>query len=130
MPLRPCAVGSCRNKVQIPETYCELHKDQSNKNYNKHVRYNQDNEKYSKFYSTQAWRTVRRNKLMSDPMCEVCASEGRITKADMVHHIIELRTPIIGWEHRLDRDNLQSICYECHNKVEHEYSNNSKQYKK
>jgi 5-methylcytosine-specific restriction protein A len=129
MPMRPCAVASCRNKVEIPELYCEQHKDKSNKDYNKHVRYNSDNEKYSRFYSNTQWKRVRKAKLMSNPMCEVCASEGRMTKADMVHHIIELRTPIIGWEHRLDKDNLQSICYECHNKLEHEYSNNSKQYK-
>lgn len=130
MPMRKCAVASCRNKVEIPETYCEEHKDQSSKDYNKHVRYNQDNEKYSRFYASTQWRNVRKHKLMTNPMCEICESEGRMTRADMVHHYKhELREPIVGWEHRLDLDNLQSVCYDCHNRIDHKHSNNSKQYK-
>lgn len=127
--MRPCANASCRTKVTVPERFCELHKDQSTKDYNTKIRYNSENEKYTKFYKTTQWRNVRRAKLRQNPLCEVCANEGRMNPADMVHHIIELRTPILGWEHRLDLDNLQSICYACHNATEHEHSNNTKRYK-
>lgn len=130
MPLRKCAVASCRTKVEIPERFCEDHKEHTNKTYNSRIRFNEENEKYTNFYHSTAWKRVRRLKLMQNPLCEVCEANGRMTKADMVHHIIELRTPIIGWEHRLDLDNLQSICYACHNATEHHHSKNySKEYK-
>lgn len=121
MRQRKCAVSSCRNKVELPERYCEQHRGHSDKQYNKHVRTNDFNKKYSAFYHSTPWRNVRKVKLMEQPLCEVCLAEERRTKADMVHHIIELRSPN-GWKHRLDLNNLESICYSCHNKEEHRYS--------
>ncbi|MCH1677402.1 HNH endonuclease [Enterococcus faecalis] len=50
-------------------------------------------------------------------MCEVCNA----SIATIVHHRQEVRTAM-GWEHRLDIDNLESICQECHNKEEHAHS--------
>lgn len=129
MPLRKCAVATCRIKVELPRRYCDEHSGYSDKQYNKHVRYNMDNEKYSKFYQSTAWQRVRRLKLQQQPMCEVCLQQGLYTMADMVHHKTELRTPIIGWEKRLDMSNLQSICYECHNRIDHEYSNEARYHK-
>lgn len=122
MPKRKCAVSSCRNYVSIPERYCDAHKGHNNSQYNKHVRYNDENKKYSQFYNSTQWRNVRKAKLMEQPLCEVCLAQGKYTKADMVHHCkYELRDPN-GWEHRLSLDNLQSICYTCHTKQEHKYS--------
>lgn len=119
---RICRVATCRNRCDIKDIYCEEHKGMNNKQYNKHVRYNNDNSKYSRFYHTSGWRNLRRHKLLVNPLCEVCYSNGIMKHADMVHHIIELRDPLGGWEHRLDIDNIQSICYDCHNKVEHNHS--------
>ena len=119
--MRKCAVASCRNKVEIPETYCEEHKDQSSKDYNKHVRYNQDNEKYSRFYATTQWKRVRKAVLMREPMCRQCALEGVMKEADLVHHVEEIRSPN-GWDKRLSVDNLEPICYAHHNQEEHRYS--------
>lgn len=121
MPQRKCAVASCRNYVTLPERYCTEHSGYNNSQYNKHVRYNDDNKKYSTFYHSTQWRNARKAKLMEQPLCEVCLAQGKYTKADMVHHKIELRSPN-GWKHRLDLNNLESICYECHNKEEHSYS--------
>lgn len=121
MPQRKCAVSSCRNYVTLPERYCDAHQGYNNSQYNKHVRYNEDNKKYSTFYHSTQWRNVRKAKLMEQPLCEVCLAQGKYTNANMVHHKIELRSPT-GWKHRLDLNNLESICYECHNKEEHSYS--------
>lgn len=121
MPQRKCAVASCRSYVTLPERYCDAHKGHNNSQYNKHVRYNEDNKKYSNFYHSTQWRNARKAKLMEQPLCEVCLAQGKYTNADMVHHKIELRSPN-GWKHRLDLNNLESICYECHNKEEHSYS--------
>lgn len=122
MPMKKCNVSYCRNKVPVGTMYCNIHKGDNGKEYNRRVRYSKPNSKYSKFYHTPEWRATRKAKLLETPFCEVCMSKGITTKADMVHHhIYELRDPE-GWEHRLDFDNLQSICYTCHNKVEHKYS--------
>lgn len=123
MRQRKCAVSSCRNKVELPARYCEAHQGHSNTQYNKHVRYNDSNKKYSEFYHSTQWRNVRKVKLMEQPLCEVCLAQGKYTNADMVHHKIELRSPN-GWKYRLEITNLESICYECHNKANHQYSNN------
>jgi|SRR5699024_698993 len=121
MPQRICAQAMCRNRVDLPQTYCAEHNGHSDKQYNKHVRTNSFNKKYDDFYHSTQWTKTRKTKLMQQPLCEVCSREGRMTKADMIHHIIELRSPN-GWEKRLDLDNLEAICYECHNKEEHRYS--------
>lgn len=121
MPQRICKHPLCRARVQLPEVYCPIHKGHSNVQYDKHVRMNDFNKKYNDFYHSKTWSDVRKQKLMQQPLCEVCLREGTMTRADMVHHIIELRSPN-GWEHRLSMDNLESICYEHHNKEEHRYS--------
>ena len=121
MPQRICAEPTCRARVDIPERYCEEHRGHSDKQYNKHVRTNDFNKKYDDFYHSSQWRKTRKAKLMEQPLCEVCLAQGKYTNADLVHHIIELRSPN-GWQHRLDLNNLESICYECHNKEDHSYS--------
>ena len=118
---RICEHSNCRNRVELPQRYCEEHSSHSDKQYNKHVRMNEFNKKYDAFYHSNQWREVRKHKLLLTPLCEVCTMDGRVTPAQMVHHKIELRSPN-GWEKRLDLDNLESICYECHNKQDHSYS--------
>lgn len=121
MPMKQCNVSYCRTKVPLGTMYCDKHKGDSGKEYNKRVRYSKPNSKYSKFYHTPEWRKTRKAKLLETPYCEVCMREGITRPAQLVHHVIELKDPQ-GWELRLDMDNLQSICYTCHNKVEHKYS--------
>lgn len=122
MPQRICAQAMCRNRVDLPQTYCAEHNGHSDKQYNKHVRTNDFNKKYNDFYHSTQWNNTRKAKLMEQPLCEICLAQGRMTKADMIHHYkYELREPG-GWEHRLSPDNLQSICYACHNGIHHEYS--------
>lgn len=122
MPKRRCAVSHCRVYVDIPQRYCEQHKDQQAKTYNNQVRTSPDNKKYYDFYNSGAWKRTRANKLSLQPLCEVCLRDSNTKSiADMVHHRHDIRTHI-GWEQRLSLDNLESICYACHNAQEHSAS--------
>ncbi len=46
-------------------------------------------------------------------LCQVCYRQGRVTPARTVHHIVHIKD---NWGKRLDLDNLETICLECHNK--------------
>lgn len=118
MAKRKCKVTSCRQYVDIPNNYCDKHKGQDNRQYNKYVRTSPENKKYDDFYHTSQWRRTRQHKLSMQPMCEVCLAHGKRTIATIVHHKEEIRTEL-GWKKRLDYDNLESICLDCHNKEEH-----------
>lgn len=125
MPRKQCAVPHCRNHVPLGTKYCDKHNGYGDREYNRRVRYSKPNSKYSMFYHTPEWRNARAIQLYDTPYCEVCASHGRITQAQMVHHKVEIRTTE-GWEHRLDPEYLESICYSCHNAIEHKHSNKNK----
>ncbi|USK78968.1 HNH endonuclease [Peribacillus frigoritolerans] len=46
-------------------------------------------------------------------MCVKCREDGRMTKADVVDHVIELQD---NYELRLTHSNLMSLCHACHNR--------------
>ena len=56
------------------------------------------------------WVKVRLLHLSSEPLCRLCAAQGRVTAADLVDHIL----PIADGGAVLDEDNLQSLCRRCH----------------
>lgn len=67
-----------------------------------------------RFYNSAAWKKVRRLKLSSSPLCEVCRPLGVFKPATHVHHKVELRDdPTLG----LDVDNLQPLCHACHSRL-------------
>lgn len=84
----------------------EESKKKSNKEYNK-----KRDPKYVRFYNSIEWRTLSA-KYNQDKgyRCECC---GKI--ATQVHHKKPIQTPE-GWQHRLDYDNLELLCTDCHNK--------------
>ena len=74
------------------------------------------------FYLTTAWRKIRAVALVRDHyLCQYCLQEGRLTTAELVHHI----KPIEMYpELALVLDNLVSLCGACHNRVHaHQESN-------
>ena len=76
-----------------------------------HRRYNKTRDpKYIRFYNSSEWRTLSRKRLQDDGY--KCVKCNKI--ASEVDHIQAIQTPE-GWEHRLDYDNLQSLCTGCHN---------------
>lgn len=76
-----------------------------------HKRYNKTRDpKYGRFYNSNEWRILSRKRIQDDGYR--CVKCGKI--ATEVDHIKPIQTPE-GWELRLDYDNTQSLCIECHN---------------
>lgn len=76
-----------------------------------HKRYNETRDpKYGRFYNSNEWRILSRKRIQDDGYR--CVKCGKI--ATEVDHIKPIQTHE-GWELRLDYDNLQSLCIECHN---------------
>jgi len=77
----------------------------------------QNDEKYQKkymaFYNSKAWRNLsKRYALSKNYICEECRKKGILKKGTQVHHIVPIDQ---DWDKRLDWDNLQLLCTECHN---------------
>lgn len=109
MPRKPkqsCAYPNCPELTY--DRYCDKHKKQINKEYNRYTR--DDNSKT--FYNSTAWRKLSSLQLKKEPICAACLQAGRITPATISDHI----KPIREGGARLDINNLQSLCRACHNK--------------
>ena len=86
-------------------------------------------EQYIKLINTQRWRRLRFKHLQSNPLCERCKNQDRVTAASEVHHII----PIESQTSSKDMEqvaynplNLMSVCRECHRAIHTEMRSNSK----
>ena len=108
-PKRPCAYPGCPELTD--GLYCEEHKKQENKNYNRYRR----NPETEKIYRSRTWRIVRRQYFESHPLCEDCLLEGKIIPAEEVHHI----KPLSAGGKPYSFDNLRSLCRSCHLKEHH-----------
>lgn len=110
-PLRPCNKPGCPNLTHAG--YCEQHKTtkaENNRYYDKYQR----NKKHDRFYHSAAWKKVRNLiKIRENGLCQQCLSEKRITVGTIVDHIIPMS---VDWDKRLEENNLQLLCIECHNK--------------
>lgn len=118
MILKAC--HRCGTLIRYGSAYCSIcepivkeerearrleYSKEANKRYNK-----KRDPKYIRFYNSADWRTLSLKRLQGDGYkcvkCKAIASE--------VDHIKAIQTPE-GWELRLDYDNLQSLCLDCHN---------------
>lgn len=77
------------------------------------------------FYNLHAWRKLRLKALERDHCeCQICRykGSGRIVKAEVVHHLKEVKQyPELA----MQLDNLQSLCRECHENI-HDRNDNSR----
>jgi len=71
-----------------------------------------NNEK-SKRYGSD-WRKLRHAFLQKYPLCDICKKNDLIVAANVVHHIVDV---VNDPSRRLDWDNLQSLCKQCHDKI-------------
>lgn len=121
MPLKkqsPCRVNGCNKLTR--DGYCEEHKhiaeekkQERNNFYNK----NRQDKIYVSFYKTKAWVTIQSLvRIRDNGLCVQCRAEGRTTFADMVHHKEPLKK---RWDLRLTMTNLESLCNQCHNGIDH-----------
>ena len=107
LALRHCKQAGCGELVKTG--YCDTHKKATRKNQDK-LR----GSAASRGYNAR-WVAVRKRKLSRSPMCEVCKEYA----ATVVHHIIAIDT-IEGKPLRFSMENLQSLCRDCHERVERE----------
>jgi 5-methylcytosine-specific restriction protein A len=108
-PRRGCAYQGCSKRAVAGSTFCEEHKKQIDKQYNKHER-TVEMKKYGR-----AWKRIRDRYIREHPLCERCLEEGRVTIAEEVHHILPLSRGGTS-----SPDNLMSLCRSCHNKIHHD----------
>lgn len=104
--MRRCNHPTCNALISFNQTYCDKHKPYVNDKYND-VRRRNDPE-YLRFYKSRQWQRMREIVLMENDY--ICRSCGR--QAQMVDHIIPTK---VDWSKRLEKENLQPLCYECHN---------------
>lgn len=119
MLLKECS--KCKRLIPYGHIYCsecqiivneikEKKKQEYQRKSNR--RYNQKRDpKYIRFYRSMDWKRLSARYTQDKGYkCEGC---GKI--ATEVHHKIAIQTDE-GWEKRLDYDNLELVCIECHNK--------------
>ncbi|ANZ98177.1 hypothetical protein BFC20_10920 [Brochothrix thermosphacta] len=120
MPKHQCKVAHCRQLIDYTDQYCDTHahigikrKQEQAQRYNETTRNNEFNKQYTKFYQSSEWKQARMTKLVNQPLCEECLKNKNVKQGQIVHHIIELKE---DWEQRVNQNNLETICRECHNK--------------
>ena len=67
----------------------------------------------NKFYASPLWRRLSQRVRRETPLCVRCTTQGLTVVADIVDHILPVRT---HWDKRFDKTNLQPLCHSCHNK--------------
>ena len=98
---RYCAFAGCGEKVTLT-SYCPQHQPSV---INDIKRGNANKRGYD-----AAWRKVSKQYLAIHPLCEDCEAKGRISAADLVHHV----KPIRDGGARLNYSNLRALCKPCH----------------
>lgn len=111
---RPCGEIGCGNLTE--KTYCETHQKNAEENRRKSTqiynRYGRDS-KINAFYLSKEWKRVRALAYERDNgLCQRCLKGSVLKRADVVHHIVEVKE---DWSLRLTLDNLESLCHSCHN---------------
>lgn len=120
MLLKSC--NRCGSLISFGSAYCtqckpiveaerearrEYSKRESNRRYNK-----TRDPKYVRFYNSIEWRTLSA-KYMQDKQYK-CETKDCKHLATEVHHKQPIQTSE-GWGRRLDYDNLECVCLDCHN---------------
>lgn len=121
MILKSC--NKCGNLIPYGATYCnrcrpiveaarEARRVESNRKSNRAYNERRD-PKYVRFYNSKEWRMLSAR--YAQDKGYKCESKDCNKIATEVHHKIPIQTPK-GWELRLDYDNLELVCKDCHNK--------------
>jgi len=115
MILHQCNHAGCRELIPKSERYCVKHFKSRPKKQSWTYQYRKAiYGKYHKFYNSKRWTKTSRSYRLANPLCVSCKAQGLYVLAQVVDHIIPIRTDV-GWEKRWDNDNYQSLCRSCHN---------------
>ena len=113
-PLKKCNNPICSKMIDFTLTYCDKHRVEEGRYYNKTARQATEQKVDIKnFYQSKAWRQTRKHKITEQPLCERCLADGIVKAADIIHHKVEVSE---DFSKRLDYENLESICHAHHNK--------------
>jgi 5-methylcytosine-specific restriction protein A len=104
-PKRPCSFPGCPKLTH--DRFCEEHQKLTDKQYEKYQRDPIVKKRYNR-----TWKRIRDRYIAAHPLCEKCASLGRVTPAQEVHHIKPLSQGGTN-----DVDNLMSLCTSCHSEI-------------
>jgi len=101
-PPKPCRHAGCPNLSR--ERWCPLHTPQEKSG---------NRESAHKRGYGKKWQTLRRQFLLTHPLCVECQRAGRLTPAEVVDHIVPHRgDPVKMWSEA----NWQSLCKPCHDR--------------
>ena len=101
-PKRPCSQPGCPELTD--HRFCPAHARAEDERYRTYQRDPAINKRYD-----HRWRKIRNAYIQAHPLCEQCQTQGRVTPAQEVDHIIPLER---GGTH--DEANLQALCKQCH----------------
>ena len=103
-PPRPCRWPGCPALVHEPrERFCAPHRRAHKRDADRRTDERRPSSARRGYGRT--WRELRKAVLASQPLCELCLREGRITPATDVDHIVPLRDGGTN-----DPDNLRPLC--------------------
>ena len=105
-----CAHAGCRALVPRGTYRCPVHTKQSARQQVALRRADPARRAALAFYSTPAWRALRREQLLEFPLCADHQARGYVVGAVHADHVV----PIARGGAPLDRGNLQSLCHPCH----------------
>lgn len=103
-PQRPCRHKGCRNLHRNANGYCDQHRADANR-----ARRGSAG-KFSAWYTTAKWRSLRAKQLRMQPLCEFCLKDGKVTAATICDHV----EPHRGDESKFWSGPFQSLCQTCH----------------
>lgn len=124
----------CGDIIDYSDKYCDKCQEivsktnkNINKNYDKNVRQKRD-KKYFDFYRSREWKHLRKQVLSYYNNIDLYQLyvNNKIVKADMVHHIIEIKDGVRGWSKRLDFNNLFPCSRSTHNMFDKMYKKDEK----
>lgn len=105
-PLRFCAEPGCPEKVT--KGRCRTHE----RSKREQKREEDPSARLYGLYRTARWRRLRASKLLEDPFCAHCRTEGRRRPWDELDHVIPHKGDLqLFW----DEGNLQGLCRKHHN---------------
>ena len=107
-----CTDPGCPTLVHDGKSKCTEHRLEQQRATAKQYTAREENKESIQFYNSRTWRSLSINHRKREPLCQHCLADGITKPADVVDHIVEIRDDLTK---RLHTDNLQSLCYPCHN---------------
>lgn len=104
-PKKPCRYPGCPRLTT--QTYCDVHAKQVSSYYNRCQRPRRSRTRYH-----HGWARIRQRYLLRHPFCEMCRSQGCLTPATEVHHVLPLDHGGTN-----DSKNLMALCKPCHSRI-------------